>query len=532
MAMEAGIRRTWKGQLIGAAVPIIYALSYLLTWRLSTDQWYLPAGIRVASLLFIPTRFWPYLFIGEFGALLYLRLPMVEKYGLPWVLIVAALYMPIVSGLIHALQRRLGRVADREYLLPAVAAAVTVFGAGLGTAFNTVLMHPKKFELVPHNVLKAAVGDYLGMLMISLAALLVVRRVGRGILPGRLWRDALPAFSVVAGLTYLARMVGSGPDEIRQGLLLLMLAPPVALTLMHGWRGAALGVIMVNIGIAAAMPKTNHAGAFDAQAFVAQEALAVAGTALFLLGSIISKHYRKARDTARAEREAFNLARNSFAQHERGLRERALQAVRMKDELARAKHDLVVWLRAHGHHAAAMDVLASSLSQSQKFNSHADALYPIGIEASGLYNVIDSAALSELWGHGVEVSCRLRGNPGRLSVALQLAAYRSICDAVAILSDCVPDEIFVKARSTVGRKQRGIVISVVHKQQPQIGTEAAALAKLDLRSRVQAFGGTIRIKSTNRISILLCEPTWSTDPVSRYSEPGLETDQRAPVVLS
>jgi glucose-6-phosphate-specific signal transduction histidine kinase len=78
----------------------------LATRQLSLDQFYLPAGIRVAAVLLCPPRLWPYLLLGEYAYFAQSRVPMIEKYGLTWVIVASAFLMPAVM-LIVKLQRRL-----------------------------------------------------------------------------------------------------------------------------------------------------------------------------------------------------------------------------------------------------------------------------------------------------------------------------------------------------------------------------------------------------------------------------------------
>ncbi|MFC6840257.1 MASE1 domain-containing protein [Xanthomonas theicola] len=66
-----------KGALLSAA----YCAAFLVAWRCSVDQWYLPAGLRVATLLFLPYRLWPYLLLGDTAALLMIRVPMAQEQG-------------------------------------------------------------------------------------------------------------------------------------------------------------------------------------------------------------------------------------------------------------------------------------------------------------------------------------------------------------------------------------------------------------------------------------------------------------------
>ncbi len=46
---------------------------------MSLDQFYLPAGVRVAAVLLFPPRWWPYLLLGEYAYFAKMRVPMIEN---------------------------------------------------------------------------------------------------------------------------------------------------------------------------------------------------------------------------------------------------------------------------------------------------------------------------------------------------------------------------------------------------------------------------------------------------------------------
>ena len=62
----------WKDGLLvrirvspeGLVLALVYAVTCWGARKLSLDQFFLPAGVRVASLLLCPPRLWPYLLIG------------------------------------------------------------------------------------------------------------------------------------------------------------------------------------------------------------------------------------------------------------------------------------------------------------------------------------------------------------------------------------------------------------------------------------------------------------------------------------
>jgi len=80
-----GIRLDVRIRPAGLALAALYALACWATRQISLDQFYLPAGIRVAALLLCPPRLWGYLILGEYAYFAQMRYPMIDRYGLPWV---------------------------------------------------------------------------------------------------------------------------------------------------------------------------------------------------------------------------------------------------------------------------------------------------------------------------------------------------------------------------------------------------------------------------------------------------------------
>ena len=103
---EGDVRLDWwkEGLLLkvrirpaGLMIALLYAVAYWATRQLSLDQFYLPAGIRVAAVLLCPPRLWPYLLLGEYAYFAQSRVPMIEKYGLTWVIVASAFLMPALK---------------------------------------------------------------------------------------------------------------------------------------------------------------------------------------------------------------------------------------------------------------------------------------------------------------------------------------------------------------------------------------------------------------------------------------------------
>lgn len=92
---KEAVELSFRIRPVGIALAAVYALGCLASRQFSLDQFFLPAGIRAAALLIVPTRLWPYLLLGEYAYFATLRIPMIDTYGLAWVILASTLLMPV-----------------------------------------------------------------------------------------------------------------------------------------------------------------------------------------------------------------------------------------------------------------------------------------------------------------------------------------------------------------------------------------------------------------------------------------------------
>lgn len=497
----------WSDTAKGLVLSAAYCASFLGAWCLSFDQWYLPAGLRAASLLFVPYRYWPYLFAGDAAALLVIRVPKAEQYSALWVYLSPFLLMPLVASLAVVLRNKLKTYRDKARWLPLAGLLIALWSSVLNMALGYFLYGPRA-SVTFANFYKLSVGDYLGILMVILPVLLFMGRNSGQITPKHAVRDALIAGGAIFAL-YCVAAIPMLEAAFHQGLLMLMILPVVGLTFRHGWRGAAVGILAVNIVTAMKIPYMNAPGTYDAEIFVTQQALAIAATGLLMLGTVISDLFDKARTAGVAEKEALLLAQNSFLSSESKLRDQVIYMAQMQLRLDDYRDELVTWLKQHRHFDAAMGLNSSGVAHARLFDQQALALYPMRIEAQGLYAVLNAEAFTDFWANETTVRYQLRGQPKRLTVDLQLAAYRCVCNAFALLSECDPEQYTVKTRVWRYHGKRGIALFVTAKPTADLDlqhSQAGLLAAMELEGRVKAHGGAVRRRHLNRISMLLSEP--------------------------
>lgn len=491
-----------KGLALGAG----YCGAYLLLWYVSFDQWFLPAGLRAACLLLVPYRYWPFLFAGDAAALLVLRAPKTDLYDPLWCYLSPFLLVLGISIAVRAMRTALKD--DRNALtrrLPIVAVGFAMWSTLCNQSLNYLLGGPAAPSALS-TFGKYVIGDFLGILMVMIPCLLWLRR---GQWMASMGKLALDICLAAIATTLIYTMIVSIPDatpSFKQILMIAMVLPAVFLTVTHGWNGSAAGIFMVNLAVSQLIEYTGVAGQHDEIVFFVQQCLAIVAVALLALGFRIAENYDRARRAGIAQNEALAVAQKSFLSSEQMLREHMLYMAQMQLGFDDERKDTVEWLRARGHAQAAMDLNTRGMSFRRMFDERAPALYPIRIEQEGLYAVLHADAFTSFWGDGAEVFLGYKGQPKHLSVDLQLAAYRCICHAMALLSESEPSEYRIGMRVWETGVRRGISISVTAEPTAERRvTQAGVAASTILDARVKAYGGILK-HETHRVRMLLSEP--------------------------
>lgn len=502
---KKGIDLSFRVRPHGLAIAALYAVMCWGARQISLDQFYLPAGIRVAALLLCPPRLWPYLLLGEYAYFAQLRYPLIEKYGLAWVILGSAFLMPAVALVVGA-HRKARTAASEGWLLSiAVSAALVATALKLGLA-HLLSESPSSIPLAT-RAMRFVLGDYIAILTVAPITLLWTRRNLAS--ESRFWRSSptLTSLALMLGLGLFTALAPGLSDTSKTTLQLAMTLPAIVLTCVHGWQGAAIAVPFLNILIAMTTPTSGLPGSFDERTFMTQQLVAVAGTALLALGSRISQHYHQRVRRDLHGSQTAKLSRTAHMAGEMDLRERALDLRRIANGIEASLNQTANLLKMHGHDSPAMDLLTTSNAHSRQFRELTSLVYPTEVEQVGLYLALQVSGIRESWDqtHRI-VPPRLAGDPCQLSIALQLAAYRTLTEAVALLLKNEQGQIQISARSGRLRDQQGILLSIaLLDRDRQLMLETTKLAVERLSSRAVAYGGRVDC-SGNRVRVLLLEP--------------------------
>ena len=511
----------WEGNRLeritkGIAIAFLYAVLSWSARQISLDQFYLPAGIRVAALLLLPRSLWVYLLIGEYAYFAYMRIPMIEKYGLTWVVLGSITLMPSVAMIVHWHRKRM-RAGGEAWALSACAlSAITVTALNVSLA-NALWPIPTP-DAPLTQILQFVVGDYVGMLTIVPLVLLWKFRREANIEVGRYTRSSTTTIAIMLLLGVGSLAIPKTQDLLISLLQTSMALPAIALTCMHGWRGAAIAVPILNL----LMGVTSPPWTFDQSVFVTQQILAVAGTAMLCMGSSITYYYHQHRAGSRRKRLTIAHAKNAHVSAEMELRRRVINMKRVGDGIDHSLSEIAHWLREKGHHGLAEDLMRIAVANSRAFREETSMVYPTALEHVGLYLTLQISGIANEWSRTERVLApRLSGDPCKLTVGLQLAAYRLLTEAVSLLLCGEKGNITVKARCGRISGHQGILILVAAadatKQLSQV-TTVRLMARLTgrtlaYRGNISCRNGNVRIvlmeRATTRTSI---EHDLNTDP--------------------
>lgn len=482
-----------------------YCALYLALWCISFDQWFLPLALRLSCLFFFPYRIWPYIFIGDAAAVFILRIPKIDETSFILILINSILPLPMISLVAMGMRHYITEIHRQRRWIWVSALVLAIAATASNISIRYMLFGPIPGDLI-NTLFIAVTGQYLGALTLAPLFFLWV-----------LWKESpfalrpLLVDSAVAAL-FIGAMIGvvifspASADVFRQMTLLMLILPAAFLTILHGWAGAVIGVALVNIAVSLTLKHTGVPGAHDSVVFLPQILLAIGATLLLMAGAKITEHYELARLSGLAEAQARRLAHRSFLSTEHALREHLMYMAQWELQIDAEYKDDADWLKSRGYSQAAMDLNTRRVERRRLFDVRSQALYPIQIETDGLFAAIYSKNFSDFWAADAEVVRNLRGLPRRLTLDLQLAAFRCLCHALAIYADTRPSTYRIHVRAWQGSKRRGIYVRVSASMiDPTAVTPAGILAASLLECRVQSSGGRLH-RNRYRIALLLSEP--------------------------
>lgn len=284
-----------KNWIIAVSIFIIYSLTWHLGWQLSVNfetiaditSWFLPAGIRVASLLLINKKYWPVIALAEFSDIYSINNVDNPYSSLLGMAIGTFLPMIIYMVVVHLFLKTSNRVS-----FDSVKNVIKLFSwASLGASLTAIVLVTSLMlqGQLEHDKLLTTIflfmlGDFVGILLlvplaVAIKTLFDTKFSFQNVKQFFSW----PNFIFVAISMLIAYLL------VQQSMVyyikLFAFIPIIIFAYRNGWLGATFSIFIVNIIIVMASLITSDLGTMlEKQLYL----IAISMTGL-LLGAAISE---------------------------------------------------------------------------------------------------------------------------------------------------------------------------------------------------------------------------------------------------
>ncbi|MFK2892753.1 hypothetical protein [Dyella flagellata] len=541
MATESRTLFFTRSALVTLAYGLIYAaLREISLSDISYLNWIPMAPLRFTCLLFVPTRYWPALIVGEAIPISYQNYPNLEQFGWPAMLSTGVPPMTYAAVIVHLTLKRLPNFEQLisknmgSLLFCMLLVSLTV---GLHNRLSySLLKHLAPGEQpVPLWLygVRRIIGNYLSVLTVTPVVLWLVEETRRVAPPNPFQLGALanalqgiPRLTtaglllVITLLTFAGHYVGGAVHMLA---LCGIVAALVVAASRHGWQCAVLVGAAANLGVIVLMPSRD-----DPLTILAQCMIAGLTTCSLLLGARTTVSRGLAHGIRLAEHNA-RLAEQSAAAA-RGLARRELFAterVRLNyatelDGVFDDMHGRAIRMMHEAHSAlppARLDAYYQDFEAlHQQHLRITNGLAPHGRD---LFDGEERPIVQALSQIGVQ--CKIfdpsfDSDPLDLSMELHPALHRLKCETVAYLMKHAPSNVLslhlaVRTRdghrvaeATLASVGMPITLSKIAYQDLLTGLGVTYASERRMRNQAQLYGGDVQLVHTSphQLRVVVC----------------------------
>lgn len=418
----------------------LYPFAWAALFAGSSNYFFLPAGLRLATLWLLPRRYWWRMAVLEWAAIAFFGLSrgvfasmpaLLAATVLPW-----CLYALVLRGIGRHGRDTPSREALPRLLVVAMVAAIftTITLTGIDLNDDGALDAG-----LPTVLIVYALGDFAGAVMVFpvMLALLDQFRTER-----LAWSELCANGLVLAPLLVILGLHSLPVLEAPVYPLVLALLPVFAIAYRFGWRPAAIAFVLLGAGIHAV------SGPIEAMWGPGQSQMlfTVSGCAALLLG-VASENQRVQRSVLTATVEALFLRRNQMTDIADRMallqqQERRRIGVELHDQLGQDMTAIATRLRVVAR-TATEDSVKSGLASIGRLVDDAHAhlreaindLHPAVIDRFGLARALCEGPMAEmLRDRGIDYLPQIEGDIDRLNETTAMTLYR-ICQEAA--NNCV-----------------------------------------------------------------------------------------------
>ena len=419
---------------------MVYGLAWAGLFLLSSSHWFLPAGLRLATLWFVPREHWWRLAVAEIATVLVVTtargvfdnpVALLAAAVAPWcvyaLLVRAFATTPSVSPSPESMMR---------FLLTGLAASITA--AVVLTIILAVEAGGFASNPAP-QLFTYALGDYIGILVIApLLRLVLAQYKGKPVPLSDIFAHGMVVLPIAVAVVLVMLPVG----KANLYPVMLSVFPLLWLAARYGWRPAAVALSLLSTGVHAMDTELFRqwhpmqlqlllaAGGFAALTLgVAGDALRAQGRALKSTIDMLSHRTRALADTA-----------NRLVSQQEDERRRI--GAELHDQLGQDMTAIATRLRLV-ERATDSEEVRHGLQSIQALVIHAhdhlretiQSLHPLVLDKFGLARALTEGPMYELaMDHGVVYECDIEGAvddlPGDVATALYRICQEATTNAV------------------------------------------------------------------------------------------------------
>ena len=427
---------------------ITYAFFWSFGWQLSVNfetisditSWFLPAGIRVSALLFLPRKYWPVIALSEFTGIY-----IVNMTDSPFTTALSTAIGTFPPILLYMLCVHQYFKTSKKVRLNAVDPVLRLFTwAGLGALLTaSVLVSSLVFyDQIPKEqhlttILSFMLGDFVGVLLIVPIFYALNQVVtGKVTINYKQLGKVLFLSSIAITAAIILLLTQSNTAYY---VKLLAFIPIVLFAYRHGWLGATISIVAVNILIVVTSFVTSDFGnMLEKQLYL----IAISMTGL-LLGAAMSEQ-TVLNLTLQSKNKALSTANNELVAQLKKNQQLAQKVVTIQEDerklLSRELHDEI------GQNITALKTNLNVVRQLadtpnvtpilDSINNIADATYssaynmmhwlrPRVLDDLGFEKALTNDSFVQLLANaGIDYTPTLEGDLDLLSEDLKIAIYR------------------------------------------------------------------------------------------------------------
>jgi len=475
---------------------LAYAVIWAILWESSQAFWYLPAGLRFSILLYTRPKNWPIWIAGEWLAILYLNdahtdYANILEHGVGN-FVPSIVYVATVWFILNKREWVYNTVKTQSEV---ISISTAIFCAAIGAAVLLFLLMPSEspflvFERFSiEGIATYSLGDIAGVLFIwsfieFIGSSNSKDRIGHKLLLKDFILVVLPILAGVTLFTLAAPRFG-------WAILAMLFIPIVYLSIKHGWIGATLSVVTLNLVAGLLYFLNGNAEAlFNTQIFLASVGI----TGLFL-GAAISQQAGLISNIRKMSQSVIETQENERSRISKDLHDhvgQVLTALRSRIVILRQKEATNL-----DSELDTLDKLAAEAYQDVR--DIVDELSPNELLRFGLQKSLENTDFHQmLRAANVNYHTQFKGQVSEIPEQIQLTIYRI---AQELLSNIAKHSQAADSHLNIHVQEEDSKTLIIFKVQDDgIGFEVDNHTKghgiRNVQDRVQALGGTITFGSS------------------------------------